>query len=258
MVNSWGPYFGNGGFAYVMYRTLAQGAVNGIYNSMVNGVHVVDNVVPNLTMRVKMQHNQRNKVRILAGISTDLSRTTPEAVALHPMFSKQGGAYHMRGNVSTPIELSEDISELIEDIDLSSPVKIFLVIMESDSDGTGNGIVNDFSVIDANGIEHVCESHNVSIENNGFTFISLVLALPVSNAEAIMENVSIYPNPTKDILNIKTTDVIRSIKLIDSLGRIILEGASNILDISSVKKGIYFLHVTNTQNQTLTQRIIKE
>lgn len=257
MVNTWGTYFGDAGKAYVMYKTLADGVGDGgIYNHLVNGIYIEDNVVPELTMRVKMQYNKRNKVKIFAGISTDISRETPEDVVLHPMFSKQGGSYHMRGTSSVPIELSEDISELIEDIDLSEPVKLFLVVMESDGDGSGNGQVIDFSVVDSSGVEHVSELHNVTIDN-AFTFIPLVLSLPLSSAESEMQGVSIYPNPVNDVLNISIEDTLESVKLIDVSGRVILESTQRSIDVSSLDNGVYFLNITNTENQSTTQRIIK-
>jgi len=78
-------------------------------------------------------------------------------------------------------------------------------------------------------------------------------------------NWEIYPNPTKDYLTIEgVSEGITQISLIDNLGRKIytLENkqaglVSENIDISTLENGIYFLKISNSENQ-LTKKIVKQ
>jgi len=259
MINTWGTYFGNQGKAYVMYKTLAESVGNGgIYMSNVFGIHVEDLVEPKLVMRVKLAHEQRSKIKIFAGLATDVSRNRPQKVVTLPLFAMQGGAHHMRGaNNSQPIELSLDVSELLENSNFSDPVKIFLIIRESDSSGVADGQVYDFSIIDRNGVEHVCDVHNESINNNSFTFMSIITSLPLATPEVKRTSANIYPNPTDGIFTIEIEDKIKSVRVFDISGRVVLKANDSQVDISRLNKGIYTLEVTTLKDQVSIQKIIK-
>lgn len=69
--------------------------------------------------------------------------------------------------------------------------------------------------------------------------------------------IQIYPNPAKDIVNVKTDDLIKSIEIYDSLGRIIKSEVSKTLNITELDKGIYFLKV-KTASRGSIEKIIKE
>ena len=63
--------------------------------------------------------------------------------------------------------------------------------------------------------------------------------------------INIYPNPTTDILNIKSENLIKSIKVMDMTGKILLvnEQINNILfelETTSLQSGIYFINVIHT------------
>lgn len=77
---------------------------------------------------------------------------------------------------------------------------------------------------------------------------------PASVTDNILE-ISIYPNPVIDILNIKTSNFTHA-KVIDINGRVILESNSKSLDLINLPKGIYILEV-ETLNGILRKRIIK-
>jgi len=64
--------------------------------------------------------------------------------------------------------------------------------------------------------------------------------------ERITQVVSIYPNPAKDILNIKSNDAIENLELYDALGRLVLSqsgesATESTVDVSSLTRGIYIL-----------------
>lgn len=77
------------------------------------------------------------------------------------------------------------------------------------------------------------------------------------------EKVSIYPNPTKKIINIdvKTNSVkISEISVVDVQGRIVIKKINNLesIDISKISKGIYSLKVKFNDNLNFTKKIVKE
>ncbi len=197
MVNSWGDYFGNNGKAYMMYRTLAESpGEGGIYLHSVWGIHVKDHDTPQLLMRVKMTHNSRKDIKIFAGISTDVSDVHPDHVKLFPIFSRQGGDYYMRGVNSNPIEFTLDVSPLLSYINSGEDAKVFLIVNELDIDNNSSGEIIDFSIIDSDGIEHVCSEHHVPVLHNSYTFLSVTTAL---NFET--------PDITTDALPVATVNV---------------------------------------------------
>ena len=69
--------------------------------------------------------------------------------------------------------------------------------------------------------------------------------------------IQIYPNPAKAIVNVKTDDLIKSIEIYDSLGRIIKSEVSKTLNITELDKGIYFLKVKTASGGSI-EKIIKE
>jgi hypothetical protein len=65
-------------------------------------------------------------------------------------------------------------------------------------------------------------------------------------------SVIVYPNPASDFLNIKSDTPICSFEIYDALGRLVkyqteMFDTENIIDVSSLTYGIYFikLHTTN-------------
>ena len=62
----------------------------------------------------------------------------------------------------------------------------------------------------------------------------------------MFENLSIYPNPTNDFINVKTENPIL-IELYDLLGNKLLEEVNTKIDISHLNSGTYYIKF---QNQT--------
>ena len=175
MVNSWGNSWGNSGKAYVMYKTLAESLPNGgIVGNRVFGLRVKSDQNPQLIMRVKMTHNSRNMIKISAGISSDTNSALPEHTIDFPLFNRQGGPYPMKGNNDTsPIEISLDISPLLDYITPGTPANFYLIVNENDPNGNGSGNIVDFAIVDANQQVYTCNQHNVSINNNTDTILSI-------------------------------------------------------------------------------------
>lgn len=69
---------------------------------------------------------------------------------------------------------------------------------------------------------------------------------------------TVYPNPTKDILTINGIKENYELSLFDISGRRILyKNNINILDLKSIRKGVYFL-IVNKDGHKITKKIIKE
>ena len=68
--------------------------------------------------------------------------------------------------------------------------------------------------------------------------------------------IKIYPNPASDIITISTNIHKEAIIITNILGEILIEksieSTSEIIDLSSLKKGIYFITINNK-----TEKIIK-
>lgn len=73
------------------------------------------------------------------------------------------------------------------------------------------------------------------------------------------DNINIYPNPVKDVLNIEASEY-KNIKIYDLSGKcIVVETIDKIvnIDMSQMPKGMYFVRMNN-DNNTITKKIVLE
>lgn len=175
LVNSWGENWGTGGKAYVMYKLLAETVENGgIQSNKVYSINVKPVISPKLIMKMKMQHSSRDKIKIMAGISTNLESSTPEFEMSFPLFNQQGGSFQMQGINSNPIELALDITPLLSYVDENIEAKYFLKVIENDENSSSSGIISDFSIYDYDiPEEYISDNHNVAIADNSATLLSV-------------------------------------------------------------------------------------
>ncbi len=68
----------------------------------------------------------------------------------------------------------------------------------------------------------------------------------------------VYPNPATNIVHIEASHDIKSIKVFDISGKLILIKNSNIFSVENLSKGIYILEVTDFNGRSLTQKLIKK
>ena len=78
-----------------------------------------------------------------------------------------------------------------------------------------------------------------------------------------LENkLEVFPNPTKNEINISSEKLIKQYSIYDILGRVVLTGSpfdfSLNLNISNLNNGIYVLSITNLEGQIITKKIRKE
>jgi len=198
-VNSYGPTWGDAGFAYMLYRTLAiKYGEGGIWNNSVHVIHPDTTAKPMLTIKSTINYNKRGRIRLRAGISTDTADYFPEHSMSFSIFNFQGGDYYMTGS-SDPegksLELGLDITPLLSYVNNNEPFRIFLLVDENDPNSSGNGYVTNFSVIsyenDAYANEFFAANMPVAIADNSTTISSVVVSkdfdpLSISHDEPVL------------------------------------------------------------------------
>lgn len=85
-----------------------------------------------------------------------------------------------------------------------------------------------------------------------------VLAGTLATDEVSKAKTSIYPNPTKGEIIIKTDKKIKSSTVFDLTGKVLLQSDSEKVDLSSFTKGTYLLQVEFADGTTSTEKIIKD
>jgi len=85
-----------------------------------------------------------------------------------------------------------------------------------------------------------------------------VLAGTLATDEVSKSQTSIYPNPTKGEINIKTDKKIKSSTVFDLSGKVLLQSNSEKVNISSFTKGTYLLKVEFADGSTKTEKVIKD
>ena len=81
-------------------------------------------------------------------------------------------------------------------------------------------------------------------------------------SQVVADNVvSIFPNPTSDIVNVKTLQSInvKSIQVVDLTGKVVSTNANKkSINISSLPKGVYMVNVEDTSGKVFSQKVIKK
>ncbi|NTW23325.1 MAG: T9SS type A sorting domain-containing protein [Lentimicrobium sp.] len=180
-VNSYGPYWGDEGFCYMLYRTLAlKYGEGGVWNNSTHILHPDADYHPLLTAKATIQHNKRGCIRLTAGISSDTARYYPEHTLSFSVFNNQGGDFFMSGSQlpsGKTLELGLDITPLLSYIKPGIPARYFLVIDENDPDSSGVGMLLNYSVINyssSDPAESISADTPLPLVNNGKTIASVV------------------------------------------------------------------------------------
>ena len=178
-----GPNWGNGGFSYMMYKSLAESISNGgIWNYSVFVVKAKQTQAPQLTMKINMKHDKRNQIKVIVGVNQDQTAIRPAIRMEYPIINYHGDAIGMQGDqteAGKSIEFGLDVTPLLSEINIAQPAKFFLEVVEKDPDGTGTGFVNNLTLMDYTStlVETNCPNTNVSIINNDTTRLSVTKAI---------------------------------------------------------------------------------
>lgn len=195
-VNSYGDDWTDDGYCYMLYRTLAENVYyGGIWDNQVYVVDVREEYEPAMTIKFKISHNQREQIRLVAGVSTDTSAKIPEFRLYFPVFNFQGGPNYMQGhNTHDSLKILEaglDITPLLDHMTPGQPTAIFLQIDEDDPGNTGSGQIIDFSVIDYTGaspLEYASSEVPAEIKQNDVTYLKVLTTTSFSKPQIVTEN----------------------------------------------------------------------
>jgi CubicO group peptidase (beta-lactamase class C family) len=73
----------------------------------------------------------------------------------------------------------------------------------------------------------------------------------------LTQKISVFPNPTNDVVTIKSEVPIRSVIISNSVGQSFdVKLVNNKLDVSQMQKGLYFLTITSSSNTSLVKKIV--
>ncbi len=169
----------NSGFCYTMYKNLADNmGYGGIWNHTIYVLDVKTTCTPQLTMKVTLKHTSRNKIKVTAGVNTDMAATVPSYVLEFPIFNNQGGDQYMQGGsteADKTIEFGLDLAPLISQITSGQPAKYFLQVQETDPVGNAPGEIVNWAIIDYTVTPAVTTNYpssNVPLQNNSLTRLS--------------------------------------------------------------------------------------
>lgn len=84
----------------------------------------------------------------------------------------------------------------------------------------------------------------------------------INNAQETIENVTIYPNPVLNNVHIKTNENLKSVKVFDVLGNLLLNetissGNQYEINMSSFQTGVYFVEI-NSEKGAVIKKIHKK
>lgn len=200
MANTYGSISGWGdqGFSYMMYKTVADAThQGGIWNNQVIVADVKESYVPWLTAKVSLTYPCRNKLKIMAGVALDPLAVEPEFVLNYPMFDFQGGCHPMQGSgSSSTIEIGLDLNPLLNYINQSETVKFFFMVVENDAANSSNGTINSVQLIDYTGdtpVTIAAAQTNVAIQNNTATYVPVSHAMAVPQLSIMADEIPPFP-----------------------------------------------------------------
>lgn len=116
---------------------------------------------------------------------------------------------------------------------------------------------------DKNGIRYVDSIDNIRYYNGLLNttdianlYNELSTTLSIDDVE-LNTKISIYPNPTSDIIHIESRQTVESIQLINMEGKqVMMKKNPSTIDISQLKSGMYLLAI-KTQKGTIVKRVLK-
>ena len=180
-VNSHGPGAQNEGFCYMTYRCLAENfELGGIWNKSVHILDIDENYQPLMTYKITLKHNERERIKIYAGVSQDTSDNYPARIMDYPIIDHQGDQHYMQGHDTAEtlksLEFGLDITPLLSNLQSGEPARFFFMVDETDPYGEGEGQISSFSLVDyTSGQQEVISTEMPAyLENDSRTVVSLV------------------------------------------------------------------------------------
>ncbi|RRA96249.1 T9SS type A sorting domain-containing protein [Paenimyroides viscosum] len=130
-----------------------------------------------------------------------------------------------------------------------------------DIDGKSAGDFFGWSVsLSADGNTVAIGSTRSDIDGSGEGYVRVFdLTKLASNNEFVSQNFNIYPNPTSDILNISLENnlVLEHVTIYNNLGQVVKTATENVIDVSHLAKGLYFVEVTTNQGKATKKVVVQ-
>ena len=104
------------------------------------------------------------------------------------------------------------------------------------------------------GMLNYCATYNTP---NGISTPMIDSDCSLATATFEKKEVSVYPNPAKNTLNISGVSNIVNIKIYNILGQMVQENTSTAIDVSGLKAGNYFVRI-ETSEGVVSERFVKE
>src|SRR5690606_17586554 len=97
-----------------------------------------------------------------------------------------------------------------------------------------------------------------SSSNRGTTRVYDISNL-LSPNEFVLQNFNVYPNPTSDILNISLENnlVLKQITIYNNLGQVVKTTNENVINVSNLAKGLYFVEVVTDQGKATKKVVVR-
>jgi PKD repeat protein len=203
--NSYGEHWGDQGFSYMMYKTLAENIFEGgIWDNAMHVLKVNKDYAPLLTAKITLKHTSRGMIKVQVGVANDPSLQYPQHTMDYPIFNFQGGNVFMQGGTDEEhkaIEFGLDITPLLDDVDPEQTAKFFLQVVENDPGNQHAGEIVAFSIIDYTGntiVETAYLDSNVMLINNGITTLGISASVNYNRVQIQTEELPAF-TPTEPL-----------------------------------------------------------
>ena len=77
-----------------------------------------------------------------------------------------------------------------------------------------------------------------------------------STEDVFANKFSVYPNPSSDVLNIRTNETIDKVELYNTIGQLIVAKKTTNINVSSINTGVYILKIYSGNRSVIKKVII--
>lgn len=119
-----------------------------------------------------------------------------------------------------------------------------LGLSEDGFTGYFNGAIDDLKI------------YNYALSQADITSLYNNNSLSFENFDSNNFEVSLYPNPVNDILNIETTLELKSIEIFNIQGQKVIESNQKQINVSNLSSGMYMVKIQDLENNLITKKVI--
>ncbi|HOB25030.1 MAG TPA: T9SS type A sorting domain-containing protein [Kaistella sp.] len=138
------------------------------------------------------------------------------------------------------------LSTLAKTMNTVSNSDIFrLGLSEGGASGYFNGAIDDLKI------------YNYVLSDSEVSNLYSTETLGVNDIKTNVNKIQFYPNPVKDILNIKSDSEISKVEVFSLEGKKLKESNQNKIDVSQLTSGVYIIKTTDNKGNIQTNKFIK-